>query len=77
MKQNITISIEKDMATKARVLAAKRNSSISRLLSTELARIIIEDEAYEKAMKDALNHLDTGYHLGGGNVVSREKLHAR
>jgi hypothetical protein len=77
MKQNITISIEKDMATKARVLAAKRNSSISRLLSAELTRIIIEDEAYEKAMKDALNHLDTGYHLGGSNVVSREELHAR
>lgn len=35
MKQNITLSIEKDLIRKAKILAARKDTSISKLLSEE------------------------------------------
>jgi hypothetical protein len=35
MKQNITLAVDKDLLKKARVLAAKRETSVSRLLSEQ------------------------------------------
>ena len=40
MKQNITLSLEKDLLRKARILAAKKSTSISRLIADELATIV-------------------------------------
>jgi hypothetical protein len=53
MKQNITLSMEKDLIRKAKILAAKREISISKLLSRELARILSDDGLYESARKRA------------------------
>jgi len=36
MKQNITISLDKDLIRKVRVLAAQRETSMSRMLADEL-----------------------------------------
>ena len=76
MKQNITISIDKELIQKARVLAAKRAISISRLLSEELTDIITRNENYERARTKALAELQEGYHLGG-RPAAREELHER
>jgi len=76
MKQNITVSIDKVLMQKARVLAAKRSISISRLLSEELAEIIARQENYERARDDAFAKLKVGYHLGG-RPASRDELHER
>jgi hypothetical protein len=66
MKQNITLSLEKDIIHKARIIAAKRTTSVSQMLSDE----------YEQACQQALADLDKGLRLGGA-PATREALHAR
>ncbi len=77
MKQNITLSIEKELIKNARVLAAQRQTSVSRMLSEELQKLIEDSNKYELAKKRALNHISRGFHLGGTITVSREELHER
>lgn len=77
MKQNLTVQLEADTVRKAKVLAARRSTSISRLVADELERLVGEDERYQAAEREALAHLETGFHLGGGRLPSREELHER
>jgi hypothetical protein len=77
MKQNITLSIEKEIIKNARVLAAQRQTSISRMLGEELQKLIEDSKEYDRAKKQALNYIAKGFHLGGEITVSREELHER
>jgi hypothetical protein len=76
-KQNITISLSRDVIKKAKILAAKRETSISGLLAQEIEMLIGNEEAYERAERQALALLDRGFHMGGGKVASRDELHER
>ena len=77
MKKNITLSIEKDLIKKAKVLAASRNLSLSKMLSIELEQLIKKTERYEICKRKALIHLKKGFHLGGSIPSSRDVLHER
>jgi len=77
MKQKITLSIDKEIIKNAKVLAAQRQTSISRMLSEELQKLIEDSEEYERSKKQALNNIITGFHMGGNITVSREELHER
>ena len=77
MQRNITLTFDDEILRKARVLAARRNRSISALLREELSRLVSEDEAYETAKRAALERLERGVHLGGGPLPSRDELHDR
>ena len=77
MKQNITLSLDKNLIQKAKVLSAKRRTSVSTMLSQELKRIVESVEQYEVAKRKAISDLRTGYHLGGIIAASREELHER
>jgi hypothetical protein len=77
MKQNITLSIDRELIQFARVLAAQRRTSVSRMLSEELQKLIEDSKNYERAKRQALNYLNMGFHLGGKITVSREELHER
>lgn len=76
MKQNITLSLDKDLIQKARLLAVKRQISISGMLSKELERMVEEAQRYETARKKAIANLDTGFSLGAVKV-HRDELHER
>ncbi|NPV04861.1 MAG: hypothetical protein HPY67_09030 [Syntrophaceae bacterium] len=76
-KQNITLSLDKDVIRKARLLSARRSTSISRLLSEELERLVRDHERYEQAQKSALAALRKGFHLGGKPLARRDELHDR
>jgi hypothetical protein len=76
MRQNITIALEQNLLRKARVLAAERGTSVSRLLAAELERLVNETEAYKRARDAALADLDRGLRLGG-RPASRDALHER
>lgn len=65
MQRKITLTIDDDLIQKARVLAARRNRSVSALLREELTRLVTKDEAYETAKRTALECLERGSHLGG------------
>ena len=77
MQRNITLTFDDEVLRKARVLAARRNRSISALLREELSRLVAKDEAYETAKRAALERLERGVHLGGGPLPSRDELHDR
>ncbi len=77
MKQNVTISLDRQTIRKAKILAARRHTSISGLLARQLEILVGEEEAYERAERQAVALLDEGFHLGGAMPVSREELHER
>lgn len=77
MKQNITLSIEKDLLQKAKFLAVQRNSSISQMLSQELEKMVSDADKYEIAKRKALKTLKNGFRMGGKITASRDELHAR
>jgi hypothetical protein len=77
MKQNLTVSLDKQTVRKARILAAKRGTSISGLVADQLEILVGEEEAYERAEREALALLDQGFHLGGVIRASRDELHER
>ncbi|MGD8932406.1 MAG: hypothetical protein PVI52_07540 [Chromatiales bacterium] len=77
MKQNITISIDRELIRKARVVAARRGTSVSGLLADELTRTLAEDDAYQLAQRQAIVMLDEGFHMGGQPLPSRDELHER
>ena len=76
-KRNLTVQLDDSTVRSARVLAARRATSISRLVAGEIERLVREDAAYEQAAAVALGHLHRGYHLGGGSLTDRGELHER
>ena len=77
MKQNITLSLEKEIIKKSKVIAARRDTSISKMLSDLLKSIVESDERYEAAKKSALQLLKKGVHMGGRINWKREDLYER
>jgi len=77
MKQNITLRLDKDLLKRGKIIAAKKETSLNRLLSDFLKQIVEEEDFYEQCKKKALNILKKGYHLGGGITYTREELHER
>ena len=77
VKQNVTISLDRQTIRKAKILAARRDTSISGLLAQQIEILVGEEEAYERAERQAVALLDQGFHLGGDAPVSREELHER
>lgn len=76
-KQNVTVCLDRQTLRKAKILAAKRNTSISGLLAQEIESLVSEDDAYERAQQHALAALERGFHLGGKISASRDELHER
>jgi hypothetical protein len=76
-KQNLTISLDRQTIQKAKIVAARRSTSISGLLARQIEILVGEEEAYERAERQALALLDQGFHLGGVIRASRDELHER
>jgi hypothetical protein len=76
-KQNVTVSLSEEILRKAKVLAAKRSTSISGLLAEQVETLVGEDEAYERAKTQALALLDAPLKMGGKITATRDSLHER
>ena len=76
-KQNITLSLDKDLIRQARLLSARKSTSISKLLSEELERLVRDDEQYEQAKRRALAAMKRGFDMGGRITATRDQLHDR
>jgi hypothetical protein len=76
-KQNLTISLDRQTIRKAKIVAAKRSTSISGLLARQIEILVGEEEAYERAERQAMALLEQGSHLGGVIRASRDELHER
>jgi hypothetical protein len=74
---NITIKVESDLVRDAKVLAAKRGTSLSRLVAEQLRAMVQQDQLYAAAKNSALGHLRRGFDLQWGRPASRDVLHDR
>jgi hypothetical protein len=77
MKQNITLSVDKELIKKGKVIAAQSDTSVSKMLSEQLRQLVEDNEEYETAKRSALQTLKKGYRLGGKITWKREDLYER
>lgn len=77
--QNITLSLPKSTIRKVKILAARQNSSISRLVAQALEEIVEKDSAYEEAKERQLKLMEKGFDMGFGlaGLPSRDEIHER
>ena len=76
-RQNLTVSLTRHTLQKVRVLAVRRATSISGLIAEQIEKLVGEDEAYERAERQAMTLLQQGFHMGGVISASRDELHER
>ena len=73
--KNVTVTMEDTVADWARMEAARRNTSVSRLIGEMLADKMRHDDAYERAMQDWVSRERTW--VSDGQRVAREDLYVR
>lgn len=78
-KQNVTLSIPRDIVREVKVIAAKRDTSISGLMVEKLHELVDEDRGYEEARERSLRRLEKGLDLGTRGRISttKDELHER
>jgi hypothetical protein len=76
-KQNVTICLSKATLRKAKVLAARWDTSISGLLAQQIEILVSKEEAYKRAERRAIQLLDHGFRLGGLVPANRDEMHKR
>ena len=74
-KVNLTLQLESDVVRRARVVAAKRGTSVSALVARELDALVERDERYEAARTRAVELMRTAKPRGGRRV-DRDDLYA-
>jgi hypothetical protein len=76
-KTNITLKLDTELLQVIKVVAAKRRTSVSALLTEKLEEIGRNDEEYDKAMKHSIALMNEGWKLGWKKPKSRDELHER
>lgn len=78
-KQNITLSIRKDVLQKVKILAVRQSTSVSALLTNLLEDIVAREEGYQTARQNHTRFLRENIDLGTNGSIdwSRDELHAR
>jgi uncharacterized protein DUF6364 len=75
--KNVTITLDEKTAAWARVYAARRNTSVSRLVGEMLQQRMRESHKYEEAMRRFLGKAPVRLNRSGKRYPRREELHAR
>ncbi len=76
-KQNVTLSIPKDLLQQAKIMAIRRNHSLSSLLTSLLIEMVENEERYDEAKQRSLARLTGARALQGDYTWPRESLHER
>lgn len=75
-RQNLTLQLDGDVIRRAKVIAAKRGTSVSALAAQQLLDLVADDERYEQARARAESLL-AGSSARGWRTWSRDELHDR
>ncbi len=75
-KTNLTLQLDEEMIRRARIVAAKRGTSVSALVARELDELVEQDARYEEAWHRA-EELMRGAAPRGGRSWRRNDLHDR
>ena len=78
-RQNITLSVSKDLLKQAKHLAVEKGTSLSGLLSEFLEHLVKNEKAYRLASRRMKKRLKDGIDLGTKGRIGwrREDLHER
>ncbi len=78
-RQNVTLSLPKALLRKAKMIAAKREKSLSELLRESLEEKVRQETGYKEAMERQIKLMKKGFNLGtkGQITILRDKLHER
>lgn len=78
-RQNVTLSLPREVVQEVKVIAARRDTSISALMAEVLGGIVDEERGYRAARERSLRRLSRGLDLGtgGGRTWTRDELHER
>lgn len=71
--KNVTITMDESVAEWARLEAARRNTSVSRLVGEILAEKMRHDDAYDQARREALKFEPITF---DGPFLTREQIYA-
>jgi plasmid stability protein len=75
--KNVTITLDEDVARWARIRAAERETSVSRLVGDLLREKMREDQSYESAMREYLARPGRKLKKAGARYPRRADLHGR
>ncbi len=75
--KNVTITLDEEVARWARIRAAERNTSVSRLVGELLKEKMQEEEDYRLAMERYLSREPQMLKKPGTRYPQREELHER
>ena len=73
--RNVTVTLEEDVAQWARIEAARRDTSVSRLLGELLKERMTAQDDYARAMRRALGRKP--FLKSAGRYLTREEAHDR
>ena len=73
--KNVTVTMEDNVADWARMEAARRNTSVSRLVGELVAEKMRHDDAYERAMREALEFRSLG--ISNGPYLTDDEMYGR
>jgi hypothetical protein len=75
--KNVTITLEEEVARWARIRAAERETSVSRLVGEMLKEKMLEEQTYERAMQQYLSQAPRKLRRPGQKYPRREELYGR
>lgn len=75
-KTNLTLQLDADVVRRARVVAAKRGTSVSALVARELDALVARDERYEDAQRRAFELLARPTDGGAPSTWTRDDVYA-
>ena len=77
--QNITLSLPEEDLREARIMAARRGTSVSQMLARMLRDLVEQESGYARARDRSLARLHQGMDLGTNGHIgwSRDSIHER
>ncbi len=75
--KNVKITLDEEVARWARIRAAERDTSVSRLVGEMLREKMLEEETYQAAMQQYLSQPAKRLKRSGTKYPRREELHDR
>ena len=75
--KNVTVTLDEAVARWARIRAAERETSVSRLVGEMLREKMLEEQSYEAAMREYLTRPARKMKKPGARYPQRADLHGR
>ena len=71
------MKLDRDLLRKAKILAAEKETSVSRLVAEQLERAVRDSEGYDQVKRRALARMKRASHLGYTPPASRDEFYER